>query len=78
MSEMKRNGTCITKHQPAAEVGQGGQGGGGGIIQTVLVLGESQLYIASNASQTINTDIHVKLGLGERGEQSLWAATQPS
>ena len=35
MSEMKRNGTCITKHQTA----QGG--GGGGIIQTVLVLGES-------------------------------------
>ena len=40
MSEMKRNGTCITKHQPAAEGGQAGQGGGG-IIQTVLVLGES-------------------------------------
>lgn len=36
MSEMKRNGTCITKHQPATE-----GGGGGGIIQTVLVLGES-------------------------------------
>lgn len=36
MSEMKRNGTCITKHQSAAQ-----GGGGGGIIQTVLVLGES-------------------------------------
>ena len=35
MSEMKRNGTCTSKHQPASE------GGGGGIIQTVLVLGES-------------------------------------
>ena len=55
---MKRNGTCITKHQQPA-----GRGGGGGIIQTVLVLGESWLSIASNASQDINTDIHVKLGL---------------